>query len=138
MAYGQAEKLTYRRDNADVEASQGDIHFLRKKETAPRAQGPSLMGNGSGVEVKAVGMQGSFLTRAMDARDGVRLMGDNGVTANTERAHFDGATSVASGKDLTHVKGPRYDVDSVGFRASLKDEQFDFFGPVDSQVRISK
>ena len=115
---GHAQSLTYQRATADVLTLDTRIRFL-----------------GSGMEVRAPRVLSNMLTRGLDASGGVVLKGQDGaLTGNTARAHFDGISMLASGQDPTQVRGPTYTLDASAFRIQVREERFDFDGPVESRL----
>jgi hypothetical protein len=125
VATGRAAQVTYQRTNGDMTASEALLRF-------PTPDKPT--GMFSNLEVRAPEMTGNLTTKQGDGFDGVVVKSASGMVGRTDRAHFDGQTMTASGKDFVAVDGPGYKLTGVGFLIHLREETAQFGNPVSSRL----
>ncbi len=127
-ATGRAAQVAYERIGANFTASEVFIR-LPSRDT-PGSPNPS-----SGwVEIRSPVVVGNRTTEQPDGSGGVVVRSASGMVGRTPRAHYDGATKVASGKDPVSVNAPRYAVTADSFLLRFEEEDFRFTGHVVSRV----
>jgi lipopolysaccharide export system protein LptC len=126
-ATGRAAQVTYQRISADLTASEVLLRFPPRQGAGPS---PAL----GVVEVRAPAVVGNRLTQQADGRDGVWVRTGSGMVGQTDRAHFDGVTMIATGNDPVTVDGPRYRVNASAFSLKLNAEEFSFMNKVSSRL----
>lgn len=127
VATGRAAQVTYQRTSADLTASEVLLRFPPRQGGGPS---PAL----GVVEVRAPAVVGNRLTQQADGRDGVWVRTGSGLVGQTDRAHFDGVTMIATGNDPVTVDGPRYRVNASAFSLRLNVEEFSFMNKVSSRL----
>lgn len=116
---GRAARLSFNRTTREVTAAEALLQF---RPGSPRP-----------VELRAPEMRGNLDSRGADLSGGVRLRGA-GMSGETERAHLDGPSMVASGDQPVKLRGPGYSVRAGGFQLDFEQEAFDFSGEVVTEL----
>lgn|GEM_PF-3882402 len=129
-ASGSAAEVTYERSVGDFVASDVVLRFPSRRE-APNSPGPAVRG----MELRAPTVTGNLLHKQAEGSRGVVLRTGSGIVARTERAHLDGMSMKANGKDPVWVETPTQLLTAGGFQAQIGEEDFEFEPPVQSRVR---
>jgi len=129
VATGRAAQVTYQRVSADLTASEVLLRFP-PRQGVPGGPSPAL----GLVEVRAPMVVGNRITQQADGSDGVLVRTGSGLIGRTERAHFDGASMIATGNDPVTVDGPRYRLNADAFTLKLNIEEFHFVRNVSSRL----
>jgi len=132
-AAGTAEQVTYARSVGDFVASNVVLRFPSRKQQ-PNSPGPAV----AGMELRAKTVTGNLIRKQADGSRGVVLRTGSGIVAGTERAHLDGASMRASGKDPVSVETPTQLLSAGGFKAQIGEEDFEFDEPVQSRMRVKR
>jgi len=127
-ATGRAAQVTYERTGADFNAS--EVFLLLPSRDRPGSPSPAV----GWVEIRSPLVVGNRNTQQADGSDGVVVRTASGIVGRTQRAHFDGVTKVATGKDPVTVKGPQYAVAADSFSLRFEEEDFRFTGHVVSHL----
>lgn len=120
VSTGRAAKLTYDRSSGNFGAAESLLVF-------PSSQ----VGE---VEVRALEATGNLPTRQLSGTGGIVAKAENGLTAKTNSATFDGVGLVASGKERIAVDGPGYALDADAFTFYFVTEELIFEGNVESRL----
>lgn len=128
-AVGTAVRASFRQHEGAIVAERGELSVLDRE--APPDSPPK-------TRVRARYATGSLKDQVADASGSVELEDVGGTIGVTSRAHFDGATRVASGNDPVRVDGPegQFSLDAEGgFRLEMDgDGRMSFVGPIRSLV----
>ncbi len=127
-ATGRAAQVAYERTGADFTAS--EVFLRLPSRDTPGSPNPSP----GWVEIRSPVVVGNRTTEQADGSGGVVVRSASGMVGRTPRAHYDGVTKVASGKDPVSVNAPRYAVTAESFLLRFEEENFRFTGHVVSHV----
>jgi len=119
---GMARNASFRTDTGAASAEKTRTVFLR---------------SGAEEAVLLAGrMEGDVHTRQADAEGGVRILDAEGTVASTPRAHLDGASRRASGRDPVEVTGKSFRSRAAsGFSIDLSgSRKMVFEGPIASRL----
>ncbi len=126
-AVGRAAQVTYERSTGDLTASDVLVRFPSRPD--PGALRPAV----GGMEVRAPVVVGNLFRKQAEGSRGVVMRTGSGIVARTEKAHIDGQSMKASGKDPVWVDGPSYSLTADSFQSSLQEQEFEFEGRVSSR-----
>lgn len=122
-AHGFADRVVFRRDTGDAEATRGRVEFPDR-----RAAGGTGAPSNAKVRIDAPRARGNPLDQRVDAEGGVRLVSDSGDHGTTERASYRGREGEAFGDRPVRLSGPGYQLSSPAFTLNTVSDQLDL-GP---------
>lgn len=108
-AFGDAERVSFRRDTSDLTAERIDARFPGTSPSRPEAHVTAARGSGNVGE------------RRFEAEGGVRAE-QGGQVATTERARYLGADGLIRGDRPIEVRGGRYVVRGPSFTLDPRDQ----------------